>query len=176
MISAPFGKKQKPLFAIHGPVRVKVYRSNFKPFEVMRFLDLDKLKRVRKHSVEIGTLEAVGRSGTLVAEIRKGEITRLRLEGCASCQQKSKKRLGRAEKKAFLTIREKLLSIRDSKAKSPVTLPTTSTIARDIRIPIWPFPPIVVIIEPGTWCIAILVGAGALFCYYCPGVGGNCLL
>ena len=65
-----FGKNQKPLFVIDGPVRAKGYRSNFNAFESMRFLDVEKLKSLRTASLEVGVLEAAGLSATVAAEIR----------------------------------------------------------------------------------------------------------
>lgn len=59
-----FGKNQKPLFVIDGPVTAKVYRSNFTPFETLRFLDAKKLRRAKARWLEIGTIEAaeIGRA------------------------------------------------------------------------------------------------------------------
>ena len=173
-----FKKNQKPLFVINGPVKAKAYRSNFTPFETLRFLDSKKLKKVRKQWLEIGTIEAAGRSATLVGKIEKGELTRLKLQGCVGCQQKGKIRKGRINEKVFLAVRDKLEGARAGTIKLPQRLPSSRRLSRDIRIPIWPFPPIVIIIEPGgdTFCIAILI-VGHVICYLCIGdiVAGNCI-
>jgi hypothetical protein len=173
-----FGKKQKPLFVIDGPVKAKAYRSNFKPFETLRFLDTKKLKKARAQWLELGTIEAVGKSATLVGKIEKGELTRLRLQGCVGCQQKGKRRKGKINTKLILAIREKLEGVRAGNIKLPQRLPSSRTLARLIRIPIWPFPPIVIIIETGggDFCIAILI-VGHVICVLCIGgtVIGTCI-
>ena len=73
------GKKQKPLLVIDGPVRASVYRGNFKPFAITRLLDASKVKKARKLSIEVGTIEAAGKSATLIAQVEKGMITKLAL-------------------------------------------------------------------------------------------------
>jgi len=180
-MAAQFKKNQKPLFVIEGPVKAKAYRSNFKPFETLRFLDTRKLKKARAQWLEIGTIEAVGRSATLVGRIEKGELTRLRLQGCVGCEQKGKKgkrRKGKINTQVVLAIREKLEGVRAGSIRLPQRLPSSTTLARDIRIPIWPFPPIVIIIETGggDFCIAILI-VGHVICILCIGdtVTGTCI-
>jgi len=140
-----FKKNQKPLFVINRPVKAKVYRSNFKPFETLRFVDTKKLKKARGQWLEIGTIEAVGRSATLVGKIEKGELTRLKLQGCAECHQKSKRRTAKIDEKVFLAIRDRLEDVRAGKIRLPQRLPSSRTLSRDIKIPIWPFPPIICI-------------------------------
>jgi hypothetical protein len=170
-----FGKKQKPLFVIDGPVKAKVYRSNFKPFETLRFLDGKKLKRAKAQWLEIGTIEALGRSATLVGKIEKGQVTRLRLEGCVGCEHKGKKR--RINDKVLLAIRDRLDEVRAGRVKLRQRLPSSRSLAREINIPIWPFPPIVIIISPGdTFCIGVNI-PGHVICYICIGdiVWGNCI-
>ena len=173
-----FAKNQKPLFVIDGPAKAKVYRSNFKPFQTLRFLDAKRLKKVRGQWLEIGTIEAAGRSATLVGKIENGKLTRLRLQGCVGCQQKGKIRKGRINEKVFLAVRDKLEDVRAGKVKLPQRLPSSRTLARDINIPIWPFPPIVIIIDPADpFCIGVVV-YGHKICYVCIGtdiVWGNCI-
>ena len=170
-----FGKKQKPIFVIDKPVKAKVYRSNFKPFETLRFLDAKKLKRAKAQWLEIGTIEALGRSATLVGKIEKGEITRLRLQGCVGCEHTGKKR--RINDKVLLAIRDRLDEVRAGRIKLRQRLPSSRGVARAINIPIWPFPPIVIIISPGDdFCIAVNI-PGHVICYMCIGdmVWGNCI-
>lgn len=172
-----FGRNQKPLFVIDGPLKAKAYRSNFKPFETLRFLDTKKLKKVREQRLEIGTIEAVGRSATLVGKIEKGELTRLSLQGCVGCQQKGRTRKGKINESVVLAIRDKLEDVRAGKTKLPQRLPSSRTLARAINIPIWPFPPIVIIIDPSDdFCIAVNI-PGHVICYLCIGdiVWGNCI-
>jgi hypothetical protein len=98
-----FGKNQKPLFVIRSPVRAKGYRSNFKPFETTRFLDSSKLAKLRRHSLEVGTLEAAGQDATVVAEIRNGAVIGLTLRRCAGCPRMRK----RVDKRTLLAVRER---------------------------------------------------------------------
>jgi len=173
-----FGKTQKPLFVIGGKPKIKAYRSKFTPFALVQYVDWKKLGRAKKQLLEIGTLEAAGRSATLVAEIERGAITRLRLAGCPDCEQKRKPR--KVNEKVFYAVRDKLMAMRGTKVTPPRVLGREVS-DKDITIPIWPWPPIVIIVEPESLCVAIMVGSGqvgshTVFCYYCYGVGGNCLL
>ena len=170
-----FGKNQKPLFVIDGPVKAKAYRSNFKPFQTLKFLDARKLKRVRTQLIEIGTIEAAGKSATLIAKVEKGAITRLGVQGCTGCEKKAK---GKVDKKVLGAIRDKMLAIREGKVKLPAPIRSAKVLFRDINIPIWPFPPIVILIGggDGTYCIAINI-VGHVICYVCVGdmTWGNCI-
>ncbi len=166
-----FGKRQPPLFVIRGRVRAKAYRSRFTPFEATRFLDANKIAKLRKQSLEVGTLEAAGHSATVVAEIRKGAVVGLSLRGCVGCGRPAKKRI---DQKTLRAIEEKTRRLGGGKLRLPFRARTADTEGGDIFIPIWPFPPIVIILEPSTFCAAIRVGA--TFCLWCPDTGGTCLL
>ena len=167
-----FGKDQKPLFVINGPKKVKAYRSKYRPFAITRFLDSEKIKETGKLSLEVGTLEAAGQSATVVAEIRKGKVVGLSLKGCVGCGSSGKSKL---DKKTLRAIDQKMGTVRGGIFK----LPGVAMIARneggggDIFIPVWPFPPIIIIVEPSTFCAAIRVGT--TFCVWCPDTGGFCL-
>jgi hypothetical protein len=138
---------------------------------VTRFLDPKKLAKARKQSLEVGTVEAAGHSATLVATIRKGVVIGLAVQRCADCGAARTKRI---DKKTLLAIRD---SVADLRGGPPFRLPAlarnTARESGDIFIPIWPWPPIVIIFEPGTFCIAIRVGT--TFCVWCPGTDGFCL-
>ena len=174
-------KSQKPLFVINKPVKAKAYSSTFEPFASLKFLDMNKLRAVREQWIELGTVEAVGRSATLVAKFESGEITGARLQGCAGCGKA--KRKTRINHKLTIALRDTLQQIRDGKVDVPI--PSTPAVAEDIRIPIWPWPPIVIIIEGGTdgFCIAIMIGSGrvgshTVFCFICfdsENLPGDCL-
>ena len=176
-----FGKDQKPLFVINSPVRAKGYRSNFKQFDSVRFLDTEKLKRLRKASLEVGILEAAGHSATVVAEIRKGTVIGLSLRECTGCGTGKKPKI---DKKALIAIQDKMRNLR---AKGAFKLPGLPSIKQahdtqsgDIFIPIWFWPPIVIIFEPGSFCVGIQIGKfppggpGTVFCVWCPETGGTC--
>ena len=74
------------LATITGPPRTRVYRAAFRPFESTKYLDTRALAKVRKATIEIGTLEVPGRSFPVAAEIRKGMITRLQPVACAGAR------------------------------------------------------------------------------------------
>ena len=160
-----FGKNQKPLFVINRPVKVKVYRSNFKPFATLRFLDAKKLEKARGQWLELGTIEAVGRSATLVGKIQKGELTRLSLRGCVGCQPKGKTRKRGIDKNVLLAIRDKLEDVRAGTIKLPQRLPSSRRRAGRINIRIWPPPIVIVIGDELTVCIIVFIGRS--FCYLC---------
>jgi hypothetical protein len=166
---------------INTPARAKGYLSNFKQFESTRFLDTEKLSRARKLSLEVGILDAAGQSATVVAEIRKGRVNGLSLRECTGCGTGKKPRI---DKKVLLAIQDKMRNLR---GKGTFKLPGVPTIAKahgnqggDIFIPIWFWPPIVMIFEPGTFCVAIQIGKfppggpGTVFCVWCPDTGGTC--
>src|SRR6185503_17324054 len=49
--------KRRLLATIDGPPRTRVYRAAFRPFESTKYLDTRALAKVRKATIEIGTLE-----------------------------------------------------------------------------------------------------------------------
>jgi hypothetical protein len=126
-------------------------------------------------SLEVGTIEAAGKSATLIAQVERGMITKLGLQGCCPCSDpKRKSRSGKDERRVFAAIKERVSTIRGGVPTLPV--PFARKADGDIFIPVWPFPPIVIVIEPGTWCIAIMV-VGHVFCYICldDPVAANCI-
>ena len=167
MPSSKFGKKQKPLFVIDGPIKVAAYRSNFRAFEATKFLDRNKLKKTRKVSLEIGTIEAAGQSATLVAEIEKGMITGLSIEQCANCTPKAK--LSRGQ------YRKLVHEIAEKARATPggmLTLPTPLTFAANDYTKISIGPLLIVFgteSDPG-----IFVAIGDYFCVYTPSDGLLC--
>jgi hypothetical protein len=95
-------KKPKPLATLRGAFTAKIYRSKFKAFESTRYLDVKALKKARKVTVEIGSVEGGGVSVTLAAEIRNGIITKLKPVSCPGCEKPApKKKRSTEESKAF---------------------------------------------------------------------------
>jgi hypothetical protein len=79
-------KKPKPLATVGtGPI-AEIYRGKFIPFEITKYLDLAKLKQVEKARIEIGRVEGGGLEATLVAEIKRGAITKVAPRECKGCQ------------------------------------------------------------------------------------------
>src|SRR5262245_20136744 len=79
----PATRSARPLATIDRPIRARVYRARLRPFQSTKYLDAKALRKVRKATIEIGTLEAPGMSCPVAAEIRRGLITSLRPVGCA---------------------------------------------------------------------------------------------
>ena len=117
----------------------------------------------------------------MVAEIRNGIVVGLTLRECASCETGRKQRIS---KKALVAISDKMRNLR---GKGTFKLPGVRSISRvfgtetgDIFIPIWFWPPIVIIFEPGSFCVGIQVGKfppggpETVFCVWCPGLPGIC--
>jgi hypothetical protein len=77
-------KKPKPLATVG---KIEIHRAKFRPFETVKYLDIAALKRAAKTQIEIGTVEGGGREITIVAEVRKGMITRLTPVGCKGCSE-----------------------------------------------------------------------------------------
>ena len=78
-------KKQKPLATVGVRPKAQIYQAKFHPFESMKYLNLAALKRAKLARIEIGRIEGGGIEATLVAEIRKGVITKLKPVGCKGC-------------------------------------------------------------------------------------------
>jgi len=159
MNQSRFGENQKPLFVIEGPIEVKAYRSNFRPFDTLRFIDRDKLMKASKVLLEVGTLEAAGRSATLVAEIRKGMVTGLSLRGCANCPPGPKADKAKL-KRIFPQVAEKTLQVPGRTVTLPIPIKRTGSL---IRIVIGPI--VIVIQTDPQFCIMVEVGNG--FCIVC---------
>lgn len=58
-------RKMRPLGTLRRPLKAKIYRARFRPFESTKYLDQDALRKVGKTTIEIGTVEAPGVSFTL---------------------------------------------------------------------------------------------------------------
>src|SRR5271165_572618 len=84
-------KTQKPLATIGSNPRVEIHRAKFHPFESMKYLHAAALKKAAKANIEVGRVEGGGVEVTVVAELRHGAITKIRLLGCKGCTEKSTK-------------------------------------------------------------------------------------
>jgi hypothetical protein len=164
-------RKQKPLFVIKAPARAAVYRATFRPFTATKLLDLKKLKTIRKVSLEVGTIEAGDRKGTLVLDIQKGLITGVSVLTCG-CEGRSKVPLAR-RKAAMREIARRVSELPEISAL-PVPIARQSG-GGTFRFP-FPWGPIIIIWEPhddGSWCVGvkILERDSLLFCIYCSDIG-----
>ena len=141
-------RKLRPLATLRRPVKAKIYRARFRPFESTKYLDKGSLRKVAKTTIEIGTVEAPGVSFTLAAEIRKGMITRLSPVSCGECKPG---RVSRAKLKRVLTEAAQ----RSDAFKSSPKLPMRLAISRTKGIVIGP---IVIVIDEGIPCVWIWIG------------------
>jgi len=146
----PRPTKQRPLATIRRPVKAKIYRGKFRLFESTKYLDLKALRRAPKATVEIGTVEAPGVSCTLVAEVRKGMVTRVKPLPCVGCKRR---RLPTSKLKGLLTEATRRI---EALGKPQPRLPMAFKKVGDS----WggTFGPIVIIIDEGIPCIWIYIG------------------
>ena len=151
-------RKQRPLAKIRG--RVNIYRAKFQLFESTKYLNVAALKKARKVPIQIGTIEAAGMKATVVAEVHKGLITKIRPVDCENCGPlKSKGKASGAFKKL---AREAFKRVRDL-GRPAVKLPIPiSHLSRSFR-----FGPVVVINLGGAICIIATYTDGAI-CMFCP--------
>lgn len=139
-------RKPRPLVEVRKPLRVRVYRGKFRPFEATRYLDVKALKSARSATIECGTVEAAGVKQTVSAVIRDGKIVGLRpvaCEGCAPPKRRSKASTGEL-KQAMRQVREKLAERGLDRPPRPVALKISRRLG--LQIPIGPI--IIVIGEP----------------------------
>ncbi len=130
------------------------------PFKSAKYLDLKALKKVKKALIETGTVEAAAEKATVVAEISKGFITKLRPVSCPNCDEKSSKKTSpnAPSKKLAREIFQKLGELGTPVTKLPIP------VVRMAEITIGP-----IIISCGkSGCdICILTDDGYWSCIYC---------
>ena len=157
-------KKQKPL-ATEG--KIEIHRASFHPFETVKYLDFAALRKVSKARIEVGRVEGGGKEATIIAEVRKGEITKLTPIGCKGCSEDkgaAARKGGPAAKKALRGALTRVRELGLSGVKLPIPLRTRRSL--DIQIgPIIiygdPFDICIVVEEPnGDVCVECLFGPG----------------
>ncbi len=153
-------KKPKPLATVG---KIEIHRAKFRPFETVKYLDIAALNKAAKTQIEIGTVEGGGQEVTIVAEVRKGMITRLTPVGCKGCSEakggparKGSAALKKELKAALARIRE--LRLRGPKLPIPIR-----TVRSFLDIDIGP---ITISFRPFNVCILIDNMDGNT-CYYC---------
>ena len=153
-------KAQRPLATIGGPLKAKLYRGKFRAFESTKYLDVAALKQAKKVPIEIGTIEAPGVKATLVAEVRKGMITKIKPLGCPNCMKhKPETKTGKA---AFKKVAREALKRVQTLGEPVMKLPIPIESARAIDIG-----PIVIIYNDHfDICIVVDFPDGEM-CFYC---------
>lgn len=131
------------------PKKAKSYRAKFRPFTATKYLDEASLRKVTKTTIEIGTVEAPGVSFTLVAEVRKGMITRLAPASCPGCKPG---RVAKGRLKNLLAESKRLMKTLET---STPRLPMRLSVSRIRGIKIGP---IVIVVDEGIPCVWIWIG------------------
>lgn len=124
----------KPLLTLRTPVNLAIYRAEVEPFDALRYVDLAKLAKAPRATVELGVVRTPAGTDTIVAEVRRGEIVGLGPQHCSGCSGNGKlpeKRM----RDALTRVASKL------GPKEGVTLPmpiTTVLGPRGLRAPLRP--------------------------------------
>ena len=84
-VTVPAEPSRKPLLRLRTPVNLAVYRAELEPFDSLRYLDLVKLAKAPRATVELGVVRTPAGTDTLVAEVRRGEIVGLAPQNCSGC-------------------------------------------------------------------------------------------
>jgi hypothetical protein len=159
-------KTQKPLATISGPVKAKLYRGKFRPFEAIKYLNAAVLKQANKARIEIGSIEAAGMKVTVAAEVRKGLITEIRPLDCTSCgNRKTKRKHSKAiVREVALQALKRAHALNEPTVRLPIPI---ARLATDFPIEI-DIGPIVIILDDGGFDICIMVDSpGGGWCLYC---------
>ena len=80
----------KPLLTLRAPVNLAVYRAEVEPFDALRYVDLAKLAKASRATVELGVVRTPAGTDTLVAEVRRGKIVGLGPQHCSGCSGEGK--------------------------------------------------------------------------------------
>jgi hypothetical protein len=80
----------KPLLTLRTPVNLAVFRPEVEPFDALRYVDLAKLAKAPRATVELGVVRTPAGTDTLVAEVRRGDIVGLGPQHCSGCSGKGK--------------------------------------------------------------------------------------
>jgi len=157
--------KQKPIFEIKSPLRARVYRAKFRPFEATKFLDAKALRRAKRVTIEVGRLDAAGMTQTICAEVHNGMVVALKPVGCPGCDSSRSSKIGHAAFKK--TIRLVSAAIKDRGiTTTPTPMPIKISSRLGFEIPIGPI--IIVIGDPGDgFDLCIEIWIGNKLCWWC---------
>lgn len=159
-------RKPAPLIEIRKPLRIRVYRGRFRPFESTKYLDVKALKAAKKAVIECGTVEAAGIKQTVSAIVTDGQVVSLRPIACEGCTPtKRRRRATTAELKAAMRqVQARLADLGLDGPRKPIVLKVSRRLG--LEIPIGPI--IIVIGEPPIgldFCIAWW--DGNKYCWLC---------
>jgi len=157
-------KKQKPLATVG---KLEIHRGKFKAFEAVKYLDVTALKKAAKARIEVGRVESGGKEATIVAEVRKGTITKLIPIGCKGCtpaKRTGTRKGGTAVKKALRAALTRVRELGLTGVKLPIPIRTIS--ALEIQVG-----PIIIYGDPFDICIIVETTDGWTCCYCLFGPG-----
>jgi hypothetical protein len=130
-------------------VNLAVYRAQVEPFHALRYLDLGKLAKALRATVDLGVVRTPAGTDTVVAELRRGEIVGLAPQHCSGCSGNGKLSDNR--------MRDALTRVRSQLGpKEGVTLPMPITKVlgpRGLRVPLRPLIIKVVTEQRASCCI-----------------------
>lgn len=161
--------KQKPLATVGNNPRLEIHRAKFHPFESMKYLNVAAVKKASKALIEIGRIKGGGVESTIVAEVRRGAITKLRPLNCDGCSKTlsrtaaSRRTAGPKHKKLLRETLERVRDLGYPGTKLPISFGAT----RAAQISIGP-----IIIGHGNICIVIIYPSGesCIYCLFGPGL------
>jgi hypothetical protein len=159
----------KPLLTLRTPVNLTIYRAEVEPFDALRYVDLAKLAKAPRATVELGVVRTPAGTDTLVAEVRRGEIVGLGPQHCSGCSGEGK--LPEKQMRDALTRVASKLGPKDG-----VTLPmpiTTVLGPRGLRAPLRPLIIKVVTQHRMASCCVSWNMRGGGFCMRCYTGGGH---
>jgi hypothetical protein len=160
--------KDRLLLVIDKPIKTKAYRAKFRPLETTKFLDGKALRKAKKATLEVGTMEIAGVSKSVAAEIRNGMVVALKPMACEGCDSK---RSHGARKKSGGAVFKKTMHLVATALKdrgiSPPALPMPIKVSARLgfEIPIGPI--IIVIGDPGdgSFDLCFEIWIGNKFCW-----------
>lgn len=153
----------RPIHLKHT-VDVEVRAVPFTPFEALRSLDLERLRRAPRAVVELGRFESDCCGRTAQAIIRRGRVTEIKVDGCAG----SRAVKAAPEVAQLLALARKKLKARHAPDKLPVPVGAFFRIFGDI----------ITIDIPMSWtcmviCITVLGQRMCTTCCTTRGPGGG---
>lgn len=81
----------KPIARVKGKLLAKIYHGRLVPAEHVKYLDIAALEKAKEAVIEVGNVEAAGRTVPLVAEVCEGRVVNLRPRHCAACTPAKRK-------------------------------------------------------------------------------------
>ena len=146
----------KAAAAFRYPVRVEVRRPKFERSAALAYIDLAKLARAARAEFEVGHFETRCCRRTVLAVVRRGVVTALRVPACAECKAV---RLT-TERQALLRLARRRIGARERRFRP---MPVAQFIRRAAELPR--------LGECHEVCFITIFGYD--ICWFCCDVGGR---